>query len=69
MLNDLVIYNDRIMKVYGKFYYLQKLRMEKQGIGCFSVVITFLVQVTELVQIPETIKHRYILKASPNNLC
>lgn len=38
--------------------------MEEQGIGGFSVVITFLVQVTELVQIPEMIKHRDILKAS-----
>lgn len=43
--------------------------MEEQGIGGFSVVITLLVQVTELVQIPEMIKHRYIQKASQNNLC
>lgn len=69
ILNDLIIYNNRTIKGYGKFYYLQKLCMEEQGIGGFSIVITFLVQVTELVQIPEMIKHRCVLKASQNNLC
>ena len=43
--------------------------MEEQGIGGFSVVITFLVQVTELVQIPEMIKHRAVLKVPQNTLC
>lgn len=51
------------------WHYLKKLCMKKQGVSRFGVVITLLVQVTELVQIPETIKQRYVLKMSLNNLC
>lgn len=37
---------------HGDFYYLQKLRMQKQGVGRLRVVVTLFVQVAELVQVP-----------------
>lgn len=54
--------------MYGNIYYLQKLCMEKQSVNGFSVVITLFVQVTQLVQIPEMTKQRYLRKMSADHL-
>lgn len=56
------------MKVYRNFYYLQKLCVEKQGIGRLRVVVTLSVQVAQLVQVPEMTKHN-VIKMSQNQFC